>query len=881
MNMMKKRHFIAIPAVTFAAVALQLTSCTDYTNGLTPEQIALSEAFRRDFGDFDKENDFNLAQRGEVTVTPNGNREVCVYKKAANGYQLIARYDDVTSTRTLGFDIPKGETEILVANGSATKLTTIGGSVTFERGGVLGGGNTGVTRAIPTDPDESTQGYWTSSKWLYKSNDAPLKVKVNDGQDYTYYYYNKSEATSFDDVEHLKEGRPNRDKAIDDFSLISTGEFIIYPTYWNAAVATRVGIYYYDDAGNIQRHPIFGNHIYNESIQYLNSNGDWVTPKSEGKIPFSGNNSLLDLGATQYRSKGIIVNLPVGTKFGFYTPMFEDNPTSRKKDGNYTETNRDWATATAIGLNTNVYIPNNINGAVYTKFGGTTGKQWGLTSNYHFGTTTNFAGEKKYAVWWFKDKDGEVIKADWNNWKPNDGYRKQGFLDAYSESHLNPPDVWDKDYTLWDGTENSEYNPFNYNRHAVMFGMYYDSNGDMVIGAEDAYFLTSDDQSDYDLNDRVFKIYGSQPLVLNNKAQSWHLAFEDLGGSFDWDFNDVVLQLDYVNGQDKARIRPLAAGGILASDVWFKENATSTPVDLGEIHDLLTGSNVEPDDKGYPMLNTESRGIPGNPIEVTITSPSTFSIANAMRDANNSNSSTLAKEITGVYIVTDGNDGENVIAYRGMGKAPAMLVLPTSYESGDKYVEWAWPTEKTDIRSAYSTNGHSFREWVTNHNNAQDWYTYPNTSYVVEQKVAGKYADGSTTAGSEYKKAAYGTTISFPNKDGNNDYVFDANTTFGDATSVTVTFALKGTAGNQFFAHDGENRTGVALGSWTRLNVDGEFTTVGSGNNAGTTNVNIEGMYQVTLSAADLAAIRAVGVGHWAITASANSEIIYIAYKAN
>lgn len=140
MNMMMKRHFIAVPAVAFAAVALQLTSCTDYTNGLTPEQIALSEAFRRDFGDFDKENDFNLAQRGEVTVTPNGNREVCVYKKAANGYQLIARYDDVTSTRTLGFDIPKGETEILVTNGSATKLTTIGGSVTFERGGVLGGG---------------------------------------------------------------------------------------------------------------------------------------------------------------------------------------------------------------------------------------------------------------------------------------------------------------------------------------------------------------------------------------------------------------------------------------------------------------------------------------------------------------------------------------------------------------------------------------------------------------------------------------------------------------------------------------------------------------------------------------------------------------------
>ena len=38
-------------------------------------------------------------------------------------------------------------------------------------------------------------------------------------------------------------------------------------------------------------------------------------------------------------------------------------------------------------------------------------------------------------------------------------------------------------------------------------------------------------------------------------------------------------------------------------------------------------------------------------------------------------------------------------------------------------------------------------------------------------------------------------------------------------------------------------------------------------------------MYQITLSADDITAIK--NAGHWAITASAESEIIYIAFKNN
>lgn len=264
--------------------------------------------------------------------------------------------------------------------------------------------------------------------------------------------------------------------------------------------------------------------------------------------------------------------------------------------------------------------------------------------------------------------------------------------------------------------------------------------------------------------------------------------------------------------------------------------------------------------------------------EVTISSPSTFSIANAMNDANNAGTGS-SKNILGLYIETAGNEEgtTNTIAYAGMGKAPAMLVLPTSFESGDKYLEWAWPTERFDIREAYKEEGHKFTDWVTKHNNAQDWYKYPSKG-TVEPKVAGKYANGSTTAGSEYKKADYGTTISFPNKDANNQYVFDASDTFGNATTATVTFALKGKlANNALYAYKESAITGNALGSWERMNNGGEFTTMGNNKNTGTTTYDVEGMYQITLTADDLTAIK--NAGHWAITASAESEIIYIAFK--
>lgn len=766
----------------FAVLAL-LASCSEYDLGYTPEQIGYNITFRKDFGDYDMANDFNLAQRGQVTVTPTACSEVCIYSKAATGWQLVAKYDDVTGTRSLGFDVPKGTKDILVANGSQTQKTTVGGSVSFSG-----------TRAGQFDKDDSV-----------------IKIELNEGQRYTYYYYDADEALSFNTL--LPEKKNNRDKAIDDFTLVSTGEFIIYPTYWNAWLETKVGIYYYDDQGNIVKNIVFGNHKYNESIQYLDEDGNWTTECNADKSFGIWEDLTKFHKDVPFRSKGIIVNLPVGTRFGFYTPM------GGSGEGDYSPLNCSWV------------------GTAASKFG-----------------YDPVPGGSCFGVWWH---DG--VRASY----------KSGWMDGHSESHLNPPDIWTE---VW-----SAETYMNNTRHAVLFGLYFDNKGDMVIGAEDCYWYRtpgSHGQSDYDLNDRVFKIYGSQPEVLNNKSQSWILPFEDLGGSFDWDFNDVILKMDYVSGQKTAKITPIAAGGTLHSEVFFNDtDDESKTQDLGEIHVLL-GADPVGEDELYTPINASRRGTPGTVKTVNITDPATFSIANAQSEANSSANGTSTKSMVGAYIVTKGNSGLSTIAYNGMGKAPAMLVLPTTYQIDDTYYEWAWPVERKDIREAYNEPGHSFTEWVADHTTAQDWFMYP-TGGTVEERSAST-SISTLVPSPEYDMDDYGTIISLPSKNSEGVYAFPASL-FSGATNSTVTVVLKGVKKNQLFAYDGTTYSS-ALGTWTRLNGSGTITVMGN-NASGTSegNINYEGMYQITLDSSALAEIAVAG--QWVVSAGDDTQILYIAYK--
>lgn len=230
----------------------------------------------------------------------------------------------------------------------------------------------------------------------------------------------------------------------------------------------------------------------------------------------------------------------------------------------------------------------------------------------------------------------------------------------------------------------------------------YKWNEHIVVGYED-------EGGDCDMNDIIFfvdgagKPAGRPDIGTPVQTQSWILACEDLGGSDDFDFNDVVFKVSHASGQTTATVTPLAAGGVLPATIWC--NASSAPQRVGEIHTLFGYSTAT-------MINTgdgsQVNGVVADPVTVTV--PADYSIT------NNMGSFTL--------IVESGRAGNNsyavdlTVSAPGKGSEPQMICVPGS---------WKWPKEQIRISDAYP----EFGKWGNNYNNGT-WYNSYVSGTVIE-----------------------------------------------------------------------------------------------------------------------------------------------------
>ena len=223
-------------------------------------------------------------------------------------------------------------------------------------------------------------------------------------------------------------------------------------------------------------------------------------------------------------------------------------------------------------------------------------------------------------------------------------------------------------------------------------------NGQTFLGFEDG-------GRDEDLNDIVFWVEGQYktpepPITVPDpdplpepQSESWIIACEDLGNTDDIDFNDVVFSVSHTAGETTAKVTPLAAGGVLPSNIYHGGN------NLGEIHNLINGA--QPNANGqYSMLNTGSKGTPGSAITITV--PADYSVTNH-----------------GFTVKVKDQNESIVLESAEIGTAPQMLVLPG---------EWAWPTERTPIGTAFPM----FVDWSKAANTAIDWYKSPVEGKVVK-----------------------------------------------------------------------------------------------------------------------------------------------------
>ena len=192
--------------------------------------------------------------------------------------------------------------------------------------------------------------------------------------------------------------------------------------------------------------------------------------------------------------------------------------------------------------------------------------------------------------------------------------------------------------------------------------------------------------SDNDYNDLMF-VLEPAPVIEKHTKQTWSLAVEDLGTEDDYDFNDIVVTLSHVAGQEDTEITARAAGGTLPVYLCYDKEVLG-----GEFHEFFFGVQKEANGL-YPMINTQSEG--------AAAAPKTFKLNKYFSLTE------FSKGYMGGLSIKVGENGEmHEVTPPSPGDAPQMICVPAN---------WKWPKERVRIDTAYP----GFTSWNTE--NAEKW----------------------------------------------------------------------------------------------------------------------------------------------------------------
>ena len=293
-----------------------------------------------------------------------------------------------------------------------------------------------------------------------------------------------------------------------------------------------------------------------------------------------------------------------------------------------------------------------------------------------------------------------------------------GTLNSYNKNNFNYslPELNKRIQHYYYNSNSPTYQQGDNETRGAVKATAWTSNGMTFMGFEDG-------GQDEDLNDIVFWVEGkytannNPPVVevetkvtTTTNNQSWIFACEDLGGSFDYDFNDVVWEfvkeyktvttstiedgkttLQSVTTFAGGKVRLLAAGGTLPVALYYGNT------NMGNIHEKF-GQTAE--GGLYTPINVGTKATV-EPIEIAL--PFTITQNTSVNDVYQN----FRVEVIGTngqsYYITAPNRNVN-------HTAPQIILLPG---------EWNWPREGVAITSAYP----NFTNWVQN----ATWTNWANT----------------------------------------------------------------------------------------------------------------------------------------------------------
>lgn len=317
---MKRKMFFYSVACAIGASCLYSCALEPYEE---PAEETYTKQFIKTFGLIDPDQDWNMATRQTVTVNTGTATNVKVYAKTTGAYSLVGDYDDVQGQHTLGFDLSRNVSEVLVASGCQSYVVPVGGSVDFTQNS--------TTRTILSEGETAV------------GTLGNITVAASEKE----HIFSEAKVLSYANT--LVENEDNRSKVTANFHVSATEgsvTFTLFPTFWNTGhgsttdddIPNEIGIAYEGADGSIVRVPIYrtmeGDELSGANSEdattwqpILGKKDSTYTYTSWGQT-YTGTTQVAKQKSTQwdydyYKSKGIKVTVPQGLYFGFYIKVYE------------------------------------------------------------------------------------------------------------------------------------------------------------------------------------------------------------------------------------------------------------------------------------------------------------------------------------------------------------------------------------------------------------------------------------------------------------------------------------------------------------------------------------------------------------------------------
>ena len=197
-----------------------------------------------------------------------------------------------------------------------------------------------------------------------------------------------------------------------------------------------------------------------------------------------------------------------------------------------------------------------------------------------------------------------------------------------------------------------------------------------------------------------FDITGGTPAgETTEEASSVSIAFEDLGSTDDFDFNDAVIKVDYVTGTGVAKVTLMAVGAVLPLKLYYTDLRSVTPLFEGEeLHKVMGFDNLS------TMINTNWKtkdGVEGKDnipfVTCEIAVPNEFFISE--------DGVPFILEVDGVQ------EQRKITASTEYGAVPQVLVVGKYYKEDEaKTFFWRWPKERVRLNLGFPEIGN----WMSN-----------------------------------------------------------------------------------------------------------------------------------------------------------------------